>query len=81
MNHQQFLSESYAIDELPKVVQYEYPFAIYTSETQPGDHALHYSRTYELKDVRVPVEKLEDLKTFLRDVADDEHAYSILKVL
>ena len=74
------LPTEYAIDELPKAVHYEYPIATYKSETKSGQHALHYSRTYELKDVRVPVEKLEDLKKFFRDVADDEYAYSILKV-
>jgi len=70
----------YAMDELPKAVHFEHAFATYKSETQSGEHALHYIRTYELTDVRVPVEKLEDLKKFFRDVADDEYAYSILKV-
>jgi hypothetical protein len=73
------LPAEYAMDEVPKAVRYEYPFATYKSETKAGEHSLHYSRTYELKEVRVPLEKLEDLKRFFRDVADDEHAYAILK--
>ena len=60
-------------------VKYEYPFATYKSETRVTEHALHYARTYELKDVRVPVERLEDLKKFFREIADDEHAYAILR--
>ena len=40
---------------------------------------LHYKRTYELRDVRIPVERLQDLKTFFREIADDERAYAILK--
>jgi len=60
-------------------VKYEYPFATYKSETRVTEQVLHYTRTYELKDVRVPVERLEDLKKFFREIADDERAYAILK--
>ena len=56
-------------------------FAAYKSETHSTEHALHYTRTYELKDVRVPAEHLEELKQFFRQVADDERAYAILKAL
>jgi hypothetical protein len=41
---------------------------------------LHDTRTYELKDVRVPVERLEDLNKLFREIADDERAYTILKL-
>jgi hypothetical protein len=70
----------YSIDELPQPGKYEYPFASYKSELQATDHVLHYSRTYELRDVRVPVEHLEDLKKLFREIADDERAYAILKL-
>jgi hypothetical protein len=40
---------------------------------------LHYARSYELKDIRVPVEQVGDLKTLFRQIADDERAYTILK--
>lgn len=69
----------YAVDEIPQTVKYSYPFASYKSETHSTEHALHYTRTYELKDVRVPAEHLEELKQFFRQVADDERAYAILK--
>jgi len=70
----------YAIDEIPQTVKYDYPFAAYKSETRVAEHALHYTRTYELKDVRVPLDRLEDLKKFFREIADDERAYTILKL-
>jgi len=35
--------------------------------------------TYELKDVRVLVERLQDLNQFFREIADDERTYAILK--
>ena len=68
----------YAIDELPQPVKYEYPFATYKSELRASEHVLHYTRTYELRDVRVPVERMEDLKALFRQIADDERAYAIL---
>lgn len=42
-------------------------------------NVLKYSRTYEVKDVHVPTEKLEDLKKFYRQVAADERASAVLK--
>jgi hypothetical protein len=52
----------YAIDDLPLPVSYESPFATYKSELRASEHVLHHARTYELRDVRVPVERMEDLK-------------------
>jgi hypothetical protein len=74
------LPTEYVLDEMPEAVKYDYPFATYKSETRVAEHTLHYSRSYELKDVRVPVERMEDLKKFFREISDDEHAYTILKV-
>jgi hypothetical protein len=70
----------FTVDEIPQTVKHDYPFATYKSETRGTEHALHYTRTYELKDVRVPVERLGDLKQFFREIADDERAYAVLKV-
>jgi hypothetical protein len=70
----------YTIEEIPQAVKYESPFAAYKSETHSAEGTLHYVRTYELKDVRVPVEHLDDLKVLFRNMADDERAYAILKV-
>ena len=70
----------YAIDQTPQKVKYDYPFAAYKSETRVAEHGLHDTRTYELKDVRVPVERLEDLNKLFREIADDERAYTILKL-
>ena len=69
----------YTIDELPEPVRYEYRFATYKSELRAAEHALHYGRTYERKELRVPLEGVADLKTLYRRIADDERAYAILK--
>jgi hypothetical protein len=74
------LPAEYPLDEAPKDVSYSYPFAEYKSETKASGHELHYSRTYERKDVRIPLEKLEDLKKLYSDITDDERGYAILRV-
>lgn len=74
------LPAEYPIDEVPKDVSYSYPFADYKSETKTSGHELHYSRTYERKDVRIPLEKLGDLKQLYSDITDDERRYAILRV-
>jgi Domain of Unknown Function with PDB structure (DUF3857)/Transglutaminase-like superfamily len=74
------LPAEYVIDEIPQTVKNDYPFGAYKSETHGTEHLLHYTRTYELKDVRVQVERLEDLKAFFREIADDERAHTILKL-
>lgn len=74
------LPAEYPIDEVPKEVRYKYPFADYKSETKTSGHELHYSRTYERKDVRIPLEKLDDLKKLYSDITDDERGYAILRV-
>jgi hypothetical protein len=73
------LPADYAIDELPKNATYEYPS--YKSEITASGHELHYTRTYELKDVRVPLEKMADLKKLYSDIADEERGWAILRVL
>jgi hypothetical protein len=74
------LPADYAIDEAPRGVKFEYPFATYKSETTASGHAIQYSRTYELKEIRIPLEKIGDLKKLYSDIADDERGYAILRV-
>jgi len=73
------LPADYALDEVPRNATYEYPFATYKSEITASGHLLHYTRTYELKDVRVPLEKLADLKKFYSDIADEERGWAVLR--
>lgn len=69
-----------SLDEVPKTVKYEFPFANYKSETTVLDHKLQYSRTYELKDIRIPLGKMDDLKKLYSGIADDERGYAILRL-
>jgi hypothetical protein len=72
------LPPEYAIDELPKGVKYEYPFATYRSEMSATGQVLRYNRAFERKDVRIPLEKVSDLKKLYTDIADDERTYAVL---
>lgn len=71
--------EGYHIDELPPPVETELDFALYRSETKLEGNVLRYRRTYEVKDVLVPAERLEELKKFYRRVASDERSSAVFK--
>jgi len=40
---------------------------------------IHYSRTFEVKELSVPVDKTSDLKKFYRMIAGDERNTVVLK--
>ena len=72
------LPPEYPIDELPKNVSSEYPFATYKSEITASGQQVQYSRTFELKEVRIPLDKMDDLKKFYSAIDADERSYVIL---
>ena len=44
-----------------------------------SDGVLHYKRTFEIKDVTVPTEKLADVREFLQQVAADQESSVVLR--
>jgi transglutaminase-like putative cysteine protease len=73
------LPKGYVVDELPKPVRAECPYGSYKSEVVVSGNVLHYKRTYEITDVMVPTQKLDEVKDFFRQIAADEHSSAILK--
>jgi hypothetical protein len=73
------LPAGYTVDGLPKPVTAECPYASYKSETNVSDGVLHYKRTFEIKDVSVPTEKLADVREFLQQVAADQQSSVVLR--
>ena len=69
----------YEVDDLPPPVDSEYSFASYHSRTEAKGDVIHYTRTFEVKELSVPVEKMEELKKFYRIVASDERNTAVLK--
>ena len=74
------LPAGYAVDGLPKPVQADCDYATYKSEIEVADGVLHYHRTFEIKNVEVPTEKLPEIRSFLTaNVAADQEASAVLR--
>jgi hypothetical protein len=73
------LPAGYVVDDLPPPVNADYSFASYHSKTEVEGNILRYTRTYEVKELSVPVEKVDDLKKLYRIIAGDERNTAVLK--
>jgi transglutaminase-like putative cysteine protease len=73
------LPAGYVVDGLPEPVQADCPYASYHSEVKVSDGVLHYKRTFEIKDVMVPTEKLPEIRSFLQQVAADQQSAAVLR--
>jgi hypothetical protein len=73
------LPPGYQVDELPPPMDVDYSFASYHSKTEASGQTLHYSRSLEIKELSVPVSKIEELKKFYRMIASDERNTAVLK--
>jgi len=73
------LPAGYEIDDLPLPVDVDYSFASYHSRTEKKESAILYTRTFEVKELVVPTEKLDELKKLYRIIAGDERSTAVLK--
>lgn len=73
------LPPGYVVDDLPPPADAEFSFANYHSKTEVKGNVLHYTRTMEIKELSVPVSKLEELKKFYRIIASDERNTAVIK--
>jgi hypothetical protein len=73
------LPDGFAVDELPLQVDAEYSFASYHSKSEVKEGALVYTRSLEIKELSVPLNKLDELKKFYRIIANDERGTAVLK--
>jgi hypothetical protein len=73
------LPAGYEVDDLPPPVNAEYSFASYHSKAEVSGKTLKYTRTFEIKELSVPVSKAEELKTFYRVIGNDERNTAVLK--
>jgi hypothetical protein len=69
----------YVVDDLPPQVDADYGFASYHSKTVVNGNVVDYTRTFEVKELSVPVNKAEDLRKFYRIIAGDERNTVVLK--
>ena len=73
------LPAGYEVDELPPPMDVDYSFGSYHSKTEASGQVLHYTRALEIKELSVPVSKMDDLKKFYRTIASDERNTAVLK--
>ncbi len=73
------LPAGYEVDDLPPPVNADYSFASYHSKTEVNGATLKYTRTFEVKELSVPLNKIEDLKKLYRIIASDERNTAVLK--
>ena len=73
------LPPGYVVDELPPPVDADFSFASYHSRTEAKGNVLDYTRTFEIKELSVPVSKADELRKFYRIIANDERNTAVLK--
>jgi hypothetical protein len=73
------IPEGYVVDDLPPPVDAEYTFASYHAKTEVANRVIRYSRTFEQKELSVPVAKADELKKFYRLISSDERGTVVLK--
>lgn len=73
------LPTGFVLDGVPPEVRADCPYGSYHSEIKVTDGVLHYHRTFEIKDVEVPTEKLPEIRSFLKQIAQDQETSALLR--
>jgi hypothetical protein len=73
------LPAGYVVDSLPQPLQLDVGFAAYRSRCEVVGSQLKFTRSYEVRDLLVPVAKIADYYRLHREIARDERAVVVLK--
>lgn len=73
------IPQGFQVDDLPPPVDADYGFASYHSKAEVNGKVLRYTRTFEVKELTVPLAKVPDLKKLYRIIASDERNTAVLK--
>jgi Domain of Unknown Function with PDB structure (DUF3857)/Transglutaminase-like superfamily len=73
------LPPGYRVDDLPPPVDVDYDFATYHSRIESTGHTLRYTRTLEIRELSVPLGKIDKLRELFRLIRNDERAEAVLK--
>jgi transglutaminase-like putative cysteine protease len=71
--------DGYEPDDLPLPIDADYAFASYHSKAEMVGHILRYTRSFEIKELSVPVNQSDDLKKLYRVIASDERNTAVFK--
>ena len=69
----------YQVDDIPQAASADYSFGSYHASTQVDGSTIRYRRTYEIKQLSVPVEQADQLRSFYQVIASDERNMVVLK--
>jgi hypothetical protein len=73
------LPPGYQVDDLPPPVDADFGFASYHSKSEVDGNVIRYTRSFEVKELSVPVSRSAELKKFYRIIASDERNTAVLK--
>jgi hypothetical protein len=73
------LPPGYVVDDLPPAANADYPFASYHSKTEVNGNVLRYTRSIEVKQLAVALDKVADLKRFYQIINGDERNTAVLR--
>jgi hypothetical protein len=59
-------------------VNLETDFVAYHSRTQLDGQTIHYSRSFEIKQLSVPLDKVDELRKVFRAIRNDENRQLVL---
>lgn len=69
----------FQVDEVPPPTDIDLSFASYHSKSEVVGDTLRYTRSFEIKELTVPVSQADELKKFYRMIAGDERKMAVLK--
>lgn len=75
------IPSGYEVDDTPPPVDADFSFASYHSKTEVTGGVIRYTRTFEVKELSLPVDRAEELKRFDRVVMGDERNTVVLKAV
>jgi hypothetical protein len=75
------IPSGYEVDDTPPPVDMDYSFASYHAKTEVSGGVIRYTRTFEVKELSVPVDHSEDLRRFYRTINGDERNTVVLKAV
>ena len=73
------LPAGYTVDELPEPVKVDLGFASYESASKVENNALHYTRTYTVRELTLPADKYADVQRLAGIINADEQSQAVLK--
>jgi transglutaminase-like putative cysteine protease len=71
----------YEVDDMPPPVDADFSFASYHSKTEVTGGVIRYTRTFEVKELSVAVDRADELKRFDRVITGDERNTVVLKAV